>query len=360
VSHIIDLTERTRPTRVWLVVAGWTAAATVTALVLRAQVGIPLVSGFIGSLINYYTLGLLVWIVCRANARYGWWQRPSAVAILIHTALGIAALATWSMTQLLMMRLFVGPGFWDLVYAGTWMFQLSSAVATYAAGLGLGLMLQGLDREAQRRQREAVLEMAAREAELMAIKAQLQPHFLLNSLNSILVLIKHDTAQAQHMVTRLASLLHSVFDRLDERLVPLDPELETVRHYLEIEQIRFHDRLRFTIDSDERAGAVLVPPLLLQPLVENAMRHGIEPNPQPGEIQVTAKLVDSRLRITVTDSGGPATPRAPSTSGTGRGLELTRRRLAAVYGDDDAALHLQHHASGVSVTLDLPAKWHVH
>lgn len=353
----IDLTDRTRPTRVWLVVAGWTAAAMVTSLVLRAQVGIPLVSGFIGALVNYYTLGGLVWVVCRANTRYQWWQRRPAVAILIHTALGLVALTIWSVTQLAMMQAFVGPDYWELVYAGTWMFQLSSAATTYAAGLGLGLMLQGLDREAQRQQREATLEMAAREAELMAIKAQLQPHFLLNSLNSILALIKHDSAQAELMVTRLAALLHSVFDRLDERLVPLDPELEAIRHYLEIEQIRFHDRLRFTIARDERAGAVLVPPLLLQPLVENAMRHGIEPNPQPGEIRVTATLVDSRLQITVTDSGGPSTL---STPGTGRGLELTRRRLAAVYGDSAASLHMHHQASGVSVTLDLPVKWHVH
>ena len=353
----IDLTDRTRPTRVWLVVAGWTATAMVTALILRTQVGIPLVSGFIGSLVNYYTLGVLVWIVCRANTRYEWWQRRPTVAILIHTALGLVALGIWSMTQLAMMRVFVGPDYWDVVYAGTWMFQLSSAATTYAAGLGLGLMLQGLDREAQRQQREATLEMAAREAELMAIKAQLQPHFLLNSLNSILALIKHDSARAELMVTRLASLLHSVFDRLDERLVPLDPELEAIRHYLEIEQIRFHDRLRFTIDRDDGAGAVLVPPLLLQPLVENAMRHGIEPNPQPGEIRVTATLVDSRLQITVTDSGGPSTLSMP---GTGRGLELTRRRLAAVYGDSAASLHMHHQTSGVSVTLDLPAKWHVH
>jgi two-component system, LytTR family, sensor kinase len=298
-----------------------------------------------------------VWIVCRANTRYAWWQGAPVVAILIHSALGLVALAIWSVTQLTMMRFFVGPDYWELVYAGTWMFQLSSAATTYAAGLGLGLMLQGLDREAQRQQREAVLEMAAREAELMAIKAQLQPHFLLNSLNSILALIQHDATQAQLMVTRLASLLHSVFDRLDERLVPLDPELETICRYLEIEQIRFDDRLRFTITRDERAGAILVPPLLLQPLVENAMRHGIEPNPQPGEIRVTAALVDTRLQITVTDSGGPSTL---STPGTGRGLDLTRRRLAAVYGDAEASLQMHHHASGVSVTLDLPAKWHVH
>jgi hypothetical protein len=357
VPRTIDLTERSGPTRVWLVVAGWTAVAAIGALILRAQVNIPLGSGFIGALINYYTVGLLVWIVCRANVRYDWWQTPPARAVLIHTCIGLVALAIWSVLQLGMMRLSVGTNFWELVYEGTWMFQLMSAAMSYAAGLGLGLMLQALDRERQRQQREAELEMAAREAELMAIKAQLQPHFLLNSLNSILALIKHDASQAQHMVTRLAALLHSVFDRLDERLVPLTPELEMIRNYLEIEQIRFQDRLRFTIEVDDEAGTVLVPPLLLQPLVENAMRHGIEPHARPGEIRVTAVLSGTRLQITVSDSGQPS---SGSTTGTGRGLDLTRRRLDAVYGDCGATLRLDYQPNGVSVRLDLPAKWHAH
>jgi LytS/YehU family sensor histidine kinase len=246
----------------------------------------------------------------------------------VHVTLGVTALAFWAATQVSLMRLFVGPSFWRLVYEDTWMFQLLVAGTTYAAGVGLGLIFQGFEREQLRRQREGQLEVAAREAELQAIKAQLQPHFLLNSLNSVLALIRHDPAAAEQMLARLASLLHAVFDRLDQQLVPLAPELDMVRDYLEVERMRFEDRLRFDIRLDSNAGAVLVPPLLLQPLVENAVKHGIEPHTRPGTIMIDAWLANGRLQIAIADTGEG--PDGATAAGTGRGIELTQRRLDSV------------------------------
>jgi len=270
----------------------------------------------------------------------------------VHTAVGIAALILWAATQIGLMRFFVGPDFWDVVYEDTWMFQLLTAGTTYAAGVGIGLTFQGFERERLRQQREGQLEVAAREAELQAVKAQLQPHFLLNSLNSLLALIRHDPAAAEQMLGRLASLLHGVLDRLDQQSVPLAPELDMLRDYLEVEQIRFDDRLTFDIQLDPNAAAILVPPLLLQPLVENAVKHGIEPHTRPGRITVDARLANGRLRIAIADTGDG--PDGTTTSGTGRGIELTRRRLASVYGTD-AALRMERSSSGFRVSLDLPA-----
>jgi two-component system sensor histidine kinase AlgZ len=352
-SEPIDLTEPTRPHRTWLVLVGWSAVAAVMALILRTQEGLPLPSALAGALMYFSVLGALVWLACEADARFGLWRQTPLKAVGVHAAVGLMALTLWAATQVGLMRLFVGPDFWRLVYGETWMFQLLIVGTTYAAGVGLGLIFQGFERERFRQQQVGQFEVVAREAELQAIKAQLQPHFLLNSLNSVLALIRHDPAAAEQMLGRLASLLHGVFDRLDQQFVPLAPEFDMLRDYLEIERMRFDDRLRFDIRLESNAAAVLVPPLLLQPLVENAVKHGIEPHTRPGTITIDARLANGRLQIAITDTGeGPdgATP-----AGTGRGIELTRRRLDSVYGRG-AELRMERVSSGFRVSLDLPTR----
>jgi hypothetical protein len=349
----IDLTEPTRPNRAWLAVAGWLAVAAVFASILRTQERLPLPNALAGAFMYFSVLGVLVWLACQADARFGLWRQSPLNAISVHVAVGVTALSIWAATQVGLMRLFVGPDFWRLVYDDTWMFQLLTAGTMYAAGVGLGLTFQGFERERIREQREGQLEVVAREAELQAVKAQLQPHFLLNSLNSVLALIRHDPPAAEQMLGRLASLLHGVLDRLDQHFVPLAPELDMVHDYLEVERMRFDDRLRFDIRLDSNAGGVLVPPLLLQPLVENAVKHGIEPYMHYGTITIDARLADGRLHIAIADTGD-GTDRA-TTTGTGRGIELTRRRLDSVYGKH-AELRMERVSSGFLVSLDLPAR----
>ena len=348
----IDLTEPGRPRVAWLVFPAWSAVAVVMALILRTQAGLPLPNALAGAFMYFSVLGVCVWLACRFDVRFGLWRQTPITAIAVHTGLGVIALTLWAATQAGLMRLFVGPGFWRSVYQDTWMFQLLIVGSTYVAGLGLGLAFQGFERERLRQEREGQFEVAAREAELQAIKSQLEPHFLLNSLNSVLALIRHDPAAAEEMVGRLASLLHRALERLNQQLMPLSSELDLLRDYLEVERMRFDDRLRFEIRLDSGAGGVLVPPLLLQPLVENAVKHGIEPYARPGTITIDARLARDRLRISIADTGDGGA--ATTAGGTGRGLELTRRRLDSVYGDE-AALKTERVSSGFCVSLDLPA-----
>jgi LytS/YehU family sensor histidine kinase len=126
-----------------------------------------------------------------------------------------------------------------------------------------------------------------------------------------------------------------------------------VRDYLEVERMRFDDRLRFEIRLDANAGAVLVPPLLLQPLVENAVKHGIEPHTRPGTITIDARLTNGRLQIAIADTDEG--PDGATTVGTGRGIELTRRRLDSLYGKD-AELRMERGSPGFRVSLDLPGR----
>ena len=353
-AQAIDPSGPRKRHRVWLVVAGWTTAVVIEAVALDASAAAPFEHGFPNLIFSHTVLGLLVWQVCRAHAHLELWKRRPLHAVSVHTTVGVGAVAIWGAAEATFMRLRYGENFWQLVYADSWTLQLLVVVLLYTAAVGLGVIVQSFDREQLRQQREAELELVARDAELTAIKSQLQPHFLLNSLNSILALVAHDPPRAKAMLERLASFLQSGFDRLDEPLVLLHRELDTVRDYLKIEQVRFEDRLRFTIEADGETEQVTVPPFLLQPLVENAVKHGIQPHTQPGEVRVTAHRQGARVHVAVSDTGsGPSASHGTS----GRGLDLTRRRLRATYGDDGASMIMSREESGgFTVSLDLPAE----
>jgi LytS/YehU family sensor histidine kinase len=217
--------------------------------------------------------------------------------------------------------------------------------------MGLAVTVQAHDRERARQEHEARLALAAQQSELSAIKAQLQPHFLLNALNSAVALLDDSPDEARAMLIRLGSLLQSIFDRLEQPSVPLARELDTVRDYLDVERIRFGDRLRYAIDAAPGAADVAVPPFILQPLVENAIRHGIEPLARPGTVHVGARRNGSVLHVEITDTGnGFADGTAPR---GGRGLDLTARRLSTLYGAR-AALDFRSGPGGFTAHLQLP------
>ena len=353
-AQAIDPPGPHRRYRLWLVVAGWTTAAVIEAVALDAAAKAPFEHAFPNLIFSHAVLGTLVWQVCRAHAYLELWKRHPLHAVSVHTGAAVVALAIWGGAEVTFMRLRYGENFWQLVYADSWTLQLLLTGFLYAAAVGLGVIVESFDREQLRRQREAELELLARDAELTAIKSQLQPHFLLNALNSILALVEHDPTRAKAMLERLASFLQSGFDRLDEPLVLLHRELDTVRDYLRIEQVRFEDRLRFTIEADGETEQVSVPPFLLQPLVENAVKHGVQPHAGPGEVHVTAHRQGTRVHVTVSDTGsGPSASHGTN----GRGLDLTRQRLRATYGDDGASMIVsREEGGGFTVSLDLPAE----
>jgi LytS/YehU family sensor histidine kinase len=172
-------------------------------------------------------------------------------------------------------------------------------------------------------------EVLSREAELKALKAQINPHFLFNSLNSISALTSVDPARAREMCVRLSDFLRNSL-RLGERAsVPFSEELALTRTYLDVEQVRFGQRLRIRQDLEPACNTCEVPPLLVQPLVENAIKHGIATLTEGGEIELIARRHRDSLRITVEN---PFDPDAPAARKTGFGLVNVRNRLQARYG----------------------------
>jgi sensor histidine kinase YesM len=213
-------------------------------------------------------------------------------------------------------------------------------------------------RRYQERERQALkLELDASElktelarAQLSALKMQLQPHFLFNTLNAIMVLVRQQKGpQAEEMVGRLSDLLRCVLEDVEAQEVPLRRELEYLGLYLAIEQVRFQDRLKVEIAVDPAALDAAVPHMGLQPLVENAIRHGIGRSSSAGRLQISAARVDGTLEIKVQDDG-PGLPPAEAMRGRGIGLANTRARLTRLYGDA-ARLTVENGEQGGAVAL---------
>ena len=218
-----------------------------------------------------------------------------------------------------------------------------------AVGHYLALAVEA-SHEAERRAFET--EVTAREAELRALRAQLNPHFLFNSLNSINALIGSDPEGARRMCERLGDFLRRSLALGAREVVTLGEELILVERYLDIEQLRFGARLRVEVEVADVLRECLVPPLLLQPLVENAIKHGIQDLVEGGVVRLEAHGEGERLSITVTN---PIDGDAPLRTGEGVGLANVQRRLVA-WGEEAASLRADRTVDHFRVALTLPLR----
>jgi len=192
-------------------------------------------------------------------------------------------------------------------------------------------------------------------AQLSALKMQLQPHFLFNTLGAITVLIQQrKTAAAEAMVARLADLLRLTLEDVEAQEVPLWRELEFLRLYLSIEQVRFEDRLKVHITPAPTLSDILVPHMVLQPIVENAVRYGLGQSEEVVTIEVAATSADGSLALVVSDDGPGLLSTGPGHSGIG--LTNTRTRLNRLYGDDASLVVEPAARRGVRVTITLPIR----
>ncbi len=176
-------------------------------------------------------------------------------------------------------------------------------------------------------------QQALAASELQALKMQLHPHFLFNTLHGIATLIETDARSAKAMIIRLSNLLRTALDRGSSDLIPLESELKFAREYLDLEKMRFGSRLKVDWLVASETLPFLVPQMILQPLVENAIRHGIASSREPGWIEVAATVSDGRLKVQVRNSAGSKT-----SNGTGVGLRNVEARLKYLYSGD-ASLH---------------------
>ena len=250
-------------------------------------------------------------------------------------------------------------------YPLTFRFTLQNVIFNFSEGISFYLLLLLINHvlDYHHRYQEKVLEksqleMQLAQAQLQALKMQLHPHFLFNTLHSISALLNRDTEAARQMITRLGDFLRLTLENSGTQEVSLQREIEFLQSYLEIEHIRFQDRMTTSVHVEPQALDAQVPNLILQPIVENAIRHGIAPRSTPGRIEIHAEHKNSVLRIQVRDNG-PGLPVNRSDVNLfkeGLGLANTRARLQQLYGAAHRFELNNDPAGGLVVTLEIPSE----
>jgi sensor histidine kinase YesM len=314
---------------------------------------------------NVYLSALITPVIVWAGRRWPL-QRPLAKVLALHLLFSLL----WATS-----KLFLEAGF-HLTWNELWPFQSSLTVSSELSLLFIFgfhnsviaywvvLSIQSAIRNhrlAQEREqaalrsdlRSAQLETQVVQAKLGALKAQLQPHFLFNTLNAIVVLVRQQKGQqAEETLGRFSDLLRAVLADMDAQEVTLARELEYLRLYLSIEELRFSDRLRVDIDAAPELLDAAVPHMALQPIVENAIRHGVGRRSSPGVILIRARRLGDSLQLVVQDDGpGFASAGEP---GMGMGLANTRARLRQLYGEGAELRTDAGEQGGARVTLLLP------
>jgi signal transduction histidine kinase len=262
----------------------------------------------IGPMTAFAMPRLAPWLWCHLRFPFNWVAIAGAMTgfAMIGSAIAISVL--------------IAIGY--LPAAEFWRWYAGSMRVSIAVTLTVGLFISAHEMN------KARLEQANTQAQMASLESRVQPHFLFNTLNSIAALAHDDPARAEKMTTQLASLLRSSLDSHSTPLVPLGDELEIVRNYLDIERVRFGDRLRYTVDVDSAMKDVRVPRLSVQTLVENSVKYAVSPRREGGSIAVRATANGGQLRVAVTDDG-PGFDAASLPEG--HGLALLRGRLQFLF-----------------------------
>ena len=311
-----------------------------TTMILSVHGGSSLGAAVLG-LQMIVTAAALGVVVQRATERLPWPQPLQPHFALIHLVGALIYSASWIALNSVIasviqhaMVLVVGPGVHAFLVTGVWIY----------------VMVAGVSYATQATERAALADANAAKSQLAALRAQLNPHFLFNALHTVVHLIPRDPRQAALATERIGGLLRHTIEE-DRDLVTLAEERAFVERYLDLERLRFGDRLVVHIDVSEDADDTLVPSFSLLTLVENAVRHGAEPNVDATEVTVTGVTDGSTLVLTVSDTGVGGSRNG---NGDGTGLKRLRERLAVLYGDKARLAASNGSARGYTATLTIP------
>ena len=312
-------------------------------------------NALIGAFVVWWSWALLTPLIVRIARRVPISaKRPWVAAIQLPASIGIAvlhALIVSTITPQFYWRPSIAP-IRDM-FRG----RLSSALAfdmiVYFLIVAVVYLVQYAAEARRRAMAAAHLSATLARTQLQALQAQLQPHFLFNTLNSILALIHDDPAKATLMIRRLSDLLRYCLATSNVPLVPLSDEIHFAKAYLDIQKIRFEDRLEISFDVDDNELDSLVPSFILQPLIENAVKFSLNDDHRAARITVSARRTNGRMTLTVTDNG-PGIRAADLDHSAGVGVRTTRERLRQLYADDHTMTLDNVPGGGTTVVISIP------
>jgi len=310
--------------------------------------------------VYWYVPALLAPTIVAITRRYRLGHTPWTTTLAVHLATAFVFSLTCEAAMLITRaalfpfggRVMATVNWWSYVQR-QYLTQLDWMLATYFSLAALGHAIAYWYEAEERALNAERLQTRLAEAQLQALQRQLQPHFLFNTLHTISSLMRSDVEAADVMIDRLSDLLRMSL-RSNAQEVSLKQEMEILQSYLAIEQTRFRDRLSVAIDVDPAVLDARVPHLLLQPLVENAVRHGIAPRARPGRVGIQASRSGGQLQIDVRDSGDGLPPDRLIAMNDGVGLGNTRARLAHLYGAAHSFSFANLTGGGFQVTVSIP------
>jgi len=318
-------------------------------------------------LVGVYLWALLMPGILWLGRRFPIERRNWVLRVALHLLLGVVvSLFQLILESAILSHLGVFPGLMN-TFVTTFAFLLvigfHTGIMTYWEVLGVQYGMGYYQNYQERKQEALRLELRASElqsqlvqARLGVLKMQLQPHFLFNTLNAIMVLVRQQKSkQAEQTLAHLSDLLRCVLEDVEAQEVPLRRELEYLQLYLSIEQVRFQDRLRVEISADPAILDAALPQMVLQPVVENAIRHGVGKSAAAGRIKISAVRSNDTLKLRVQDDGPGFSSEGPvEKHSTGIGLTNTRARLKQLYGEEARLTTGNGEPRGAVVTITIP------
>lgn len=288
------------------------------------------------------------WIVVREMEHSPW-----AAKILVHAV--IAPIYAWvSLALFLKLTAYAtAPGVYQSLL-DVYVFLYGSTVTAYIVQFAVYHAFWIFRRLRQKEKQAAELLALAKESELAALKAQINPHFLFNTLNAISAMVKQDPEETRNMIVQLGDMLRYALDSSQRDLVSLKEELDFARAYLQLESHRLGDRLQVVFDTPAEVDEVGVPPMVLQPLIENAIKHSIALREQGGKVTIRARRSGDSVDIEVEDQGEGGVPKSNGTASTGIGLANTSSRLEKRLGQGAALRTKELQPDGFKVAFSIP------
>lgn len=333
---------------VWLVIAAGQAVSFYFAYGKFLNISI---ADTVLSLILYSGLALSLWY---PFTYFSSGEKRLYTVILNIVAIGAITILIWMMlSRLLLLQVLSGQNNYQDYWDATLSYRIGSGIFIYGMTILSYFLFASLTNLSEKKSRESRLESLVKETELKMLRSQINPHFLFNSLNSISSLTVTDPEKARTMVIKLSDFMRYALSRKDEKPVPLRSELENLRLYLDIEKVRFGERLATVENIDPGCLDIMVPGMLMQPLYENAVKHGVYESIEKVSIRTLVNIEDGHLKITISNNFDPE---AISAKGTGTGLMNVSRRLELTYGKN-ASLSTEKKDNIFTVMLYIPVDY---
>jgi two-component system, LytTR family, sensor kinase len=310
------------------------------------------------SFAKWSTWGLLAILIIWIDRRLPVERDALAQRVLWHVPLSLVFSLVFTYSNHGILYLLDAPRDPSLIAGGTlatfWRVIHRNSTLIYWVIVGLYLALDYQRHLKDRHIRNAELERLLSDARLQTLRTQLHPHFLCNALNAVSAYAESEPRKARLMIEQLGELLRLSLEHTEEQEIPLNRELAFIQRYLQVQSVRFEGRLNVSLAPDPAVLDGLVPPFILQPLVENAIRHGTTQAMRGADIRVRAWPDNGHVRLNVSDNGPGLPPGWTFKTHAGIGLSNTRERLRRLYGNDSALVISQVPGGGVSVELSLP------